>query len=121
MDKIILQYQEDSFPLLIGLPMYCNNQRLIKQFSSKIKKACKECFICVGGSQVMEYEKEILDDCQDIDFACTGEGEEIFLDLYNRLLSNTSLIGCDGISFRLEKDVYINNRRNVLITSRKLY
>lgn len=114
MVKIILNYQKSSFPLLIGLPMYCNNQRLIKQFSSKIKKACKECLICVGGPQVMGYEKEILDDCQDIDFVCTGEGEETFWDLYNRILNNTTLIGCEGISFRLEKDVYVNKRRKVI-------
>lgn len=114
MDNIILQYQNSSFPLLIGLPMYCNNIRLVKQFCNKIKKACKECYICVGGPQVMEFEREILDDCQDIDFVCTGEGEETYLDLYSRIQNNISLIGCESISFRVDQDVYINPRRKVI-------
>lgn len=109
--EIIRGYQQTGFPLLIGISMYCNNQALVREFCSEVKEACSKCYICVGGPQVMGYEREILNDILHIDFICTGEGELTILDLYHRLVNNQTCLGCLGISFRYQGSVYMNPPR----------
>lgn len=110
-DDILNQYDDNEFPNLIGVSMYCNNHSLVKHFCSKIKKVAPLCHVCVGGPHVYDYEYEILIDCPFIDSVCTGEGEKTFYDLANRLMSNESLIGCDGITFRQGNEITKNKKR----------
>ena len=109
--EVIADLKNVNGPILIGVAMYCNTVGLVKEFCKDIKKECKDCYISVGGPQVMGFETEILKDCVYVDFVVTGEGEETYLDLITRLNNNMSLHECDGISFRSGSEIVINKSR----------
>lgn len=101
-------------PDLIGLSMYCNNQNLIKIFSKKIKEIHKNCKIFVGGPQVMNFEKKILNDNSSIDYVITGEGEETIYELLQCLVCGKNISECNGITYRNNKNIVKNKLRTPL-------
>lgn len=84
MDEVLNSYK--GFPKLIGISVYCNTVDLVKLFCRKIKELSRECYIILGGAHVMGYEIDILTRMPDVDFVCTGEGEETMYELVNRLM-----------------------------------
>lgn len=109
-EEVLDAYKE--FPKVIGISLYCDNQHLVKLFCKKIKETSKECHIIVGGPQVLEFERDILERIPEVDSVCTGEGEETICEVVRRLKNNQSLLGCLGITYREGQNIVQNEPRN---------
>jgi len=68
------------------------------------KKINERCIIVFGGPHASMFYEDILKN-KEIDFLITGEGEETFLELIEKLLNNESVESVSGLSF------YKNNKK----------
>ena len=72
-------------------------------------------YITMGGFYVSLAYREILDDCQEIDYIMRGEGERTIAPFYKALFDGTSIAGIKGITYKkngemiTEKPDYIEN------------
>ncbi len=86
--------------------------------SFRVVSAAKELWpsshICVGGHFPTFKHQEILRSNSEVDSVVRGDGEETFLDLVERLSSNSSLDAVLGLSFRRGSQVVANPPRPTL-------
>jgi radical SAM superfamily enzyme YgiQ (UPF0313 family) len=98
-------------PHLIGISLmtfrYLDNYNLI----SNVKKAFPKIPIVTGGPHVMTFGKKLLEQCQAVDFAVYGEGEETLLELCN----GKELSQIRGLIYRKDDHVIFNGPRNNII------
>ena len=112
-DEVLSGYVE--FPQLIGISIYCNTIELMKEFVCRIKEYSPKCHVVVGGAHVMGFEEDILKRVECIDSVCTGEGEETIYELAIRLMKGESLLGCNGITYRNDKEIIKNEERKLMV------
>jgi radical SAM superfamily enzyme YgiQ (UPF0313 family) len=80
-------------PDVVGFSCYIWNFNLIKQITPQL-----DCTIVLGGPQVTDIEKDILQAHPEIDIIVTGEGEETFLELLEHFAGRKPLDGIAGIT-----------------------
>lgn len=83
---------------IIGITGQNNAYRFIKDFCWECKRRFPQIPIIAGGSFIFSQPEIILKRVP-IDVACTGEGDEIIVDLVNRLIKNESLEGLHNIAY----------------------
>jgi anaerobic magnesium-protoporphyrin IX monomethyl ester cyclase len=83
---------------IIGITGQNNAYRFIKDFCCESKRRFPHIPIMAGGSFIFSQPEIILRRVP-IDVACTGEGDEIIVDLVARLLKNETLEGLHNIAY----------------------
>ena len=83
---------------VVGITGLVNAYRYIKDFCFEFKRRFPETPIIAGGTFILSQPDRILERTP-IDVACTGEGEEVILELVTRLANNESLDGLNNIAY----------------------
>lgn len=74
-----------------------------------VKRAYPHLVIVAGGEHPTAMPEYVLQDCPDIDYIITGEGELAFLEFLHHHFAGTSVQDIPGIAFIGGDGVYINN------------
>ncbi|MEK6671901.1 MAG: radical SAM protein [Nitrospirota bacterium] len=84
------------------------------QTAKEIRIMLKNVFIAAGGPYPIAMRERCLDDTESIDAVVTGEGELTVVELLDRLSEGRSLAGLEGLVFRENGVVVINNPRPLI-------
>ena len=98
---------------ILAFGLYCDTVDDVLACSKAVKSAHPKVNIVLGGPNAKYYEKEILDENQQIDIIISGEGEETFLELAQFIIHKKGLIhDIKGICFRENQNVIQNPTRS---------
>ena len=116
LNALIVKFTEQ--PYLIGLNCFSSYQfPLVMSMAKKIKTVFPDIPICVGGSHPTFFAREILDNCEFIDYVVMGEGEEQLLALAMILSgkSNEKINNIQALGYRDKNGkVFVNPRNDYL-------
>lgn len=103
----------DSFkPDLVGIGcLFSGRFKNALLISQVIKKHYPELPIVLGGIHPTIFPREILSDYSYIDYIILGEGEYSFLKLIQAHFGNKELKTIDGIAFREDGEILINEKK----------
>ena len=101
--------------LILGITGLALHYRWIKQFSLKLKKASPETKIVVGGHVAPVYELILQN--TGVDYICTGEGEEMFPELIDKLNSSQPVDTVLGLAYRNSKNKIVKTGFRPLVKS----
>ncbi len=122
-EVMLMEENEDSIdyeriksfdPGLIGMPVYISTEHAVKRVSSQMKERMPNVLLCLGGCSPTYQGARILKEMPDVHFIIRGEGEQVLLELANRLSSGTSMDGLKGLIYRWE-DTIVDNGEQELI------
>lgn len=82
---------------------------LVLRTAEEIRKKFREAFFVAGGEHPTAMTEQVLS-TGIFDIVVKGEGEDTFLELVNKILSNQSWHEIEGIAYRDEKKRLINNK-----------
>lgn len=85
---------------LFGLSCWTANRRGVKLVTDAIRANHPSAHIVVGGPHATPLAKEVLQHYTAIDTVCTGESEQSFLELLERLATGRDTRGIAGTHFR---------------------
>jgi radical SAM superfamily enzyme YgiQ (UPF0313 family) len=97
-EEEIINIARNKPNLILGITGLALHYRWIKQFSLKLKKTSPETKIVVGGHVTPVYELILQN--TGVDYVCTGEGEEMFPELIEKLNNNQSVESVLGIAYK---------------------
>lgn len=94
---------------IIAFSVYIWNVDMILKLIRQLKKINPCVKIILGGPEVSYRSKELLEENEDIDYICVGEGEEAFPKLIRYLHRNNKLINNIGenITYRDENKIIV--------------
>ncbi len=110
-------------PQAIGFTVYNTNFMQCSLISEGIKAYNSDVIIIFGGPTPSVQSREILETVRSVDICVRREGEEIVLELLNKLInSNFNLNHVDlstikGITFRKEGKIVVNPESNILLSN----
>ena len=65
-------------PILIGLEVHIWNRRFVLELGELLRKVLPDCFLMLGGPEVMFRPAETFAAVPFVDFIVCGEGEEVY-------------------------------------------
>lgn len=96
-------------PDAVAFCVYIWNKAKTLVLCERIKKAMPDTVIILGGPEVAYNRKQVLQDCCFVDYILSGEGELILPKLLDYISSGLLPESIDGISFRKNGELIINN------------
>jgi len=105
-DKIVKKLSRCN---IIGASLYQWNYNFTLEICKQLKQKTPLCKIIVGGPQIKDLDKSLLENNPFIDIAVYGEGEEKFSAILNHLHSGEDLNIIPGIIYRKGQAVYATN------------
>ncbi|MCK4258261.1 MAG: B12-binding domain-containing radical SAM protein [Halanaerobiales bacterium] len=113
MDYILAEiYKKKSD--LVAFSCYIWNITQILELCKDLKKVSPEMKIILGGPEVSFDSEVILKDNPAIDYIIQGEGEEIFYDLMETLLSGNEVDQISGLTFRRGDEIVAGPARPLI-------
>jgi len=100
-EQLITELPRDS--KLYGFSLCITNYKKVYQLSAELKKINPDCLIFLGGHLATPAAKEILLDCQDIDFVVLGDGEVPIYEVIKAVRSNQDIEELPAIATRRTK------------------
>jgi anaerobic magnesium-protoporphyrin IX monomethyl ester cyclase len=85
---------------LFGMSCWTANRRGVKLVSELIRETHPNAHVVVGGPHATPLAKELLEHYPAVDTVCTGESEESFMELVDRVRSNLDTRGIAGTFYR---------------------
>jgi len=86
-----------------------------KKTAAAVRNILPEVYLAVGGPYPVALQEKCLADCPELDAVVTGEGEITVVEMLERLSSNKSLEGVEGIAFRAAKEIKKNPPRPLIL------
>ncbi len=91
----------DRNPLLCGVSLIYQMQRgWTEAFADTLKKLLPDCHIVVGGMYSTSAWSTLLQDLRSVDSVCLGEGDRVFVQLYEALRAGRDFRDVAGLAFR---------------------
>ncbi len=114
--KEFLAKEIESFsPDIVGLTAvtmtFDNGIDIVK----KTKEIDSSILTVMGGPHVSFRAPQTLNEYPELDFIVKGEGEEIILDLINRISAKESLDSIEGVYFRKNSEIIFNDKESYSI------
>ena len=84
-------YIGDHEAILIGLEVHIWNRRFVLELGELLRKVLPDCYLMLGGPEVMFQVEDVFNEARFADFIVCGEGEEVigeFLSRYTQLEHN---------------------------------
>lgn len=78
------------------------------------KESCPHTTTVMGGCHITFLTEETLKACPALDIAVIGEGEETICDLANALERNRDLTTVNGIAFKKNGKIHVNEKRRLI-------
>ena len=75
----------ESETILIGLEVHIWNRRLVLELGELLRKVLPDCFLMLGGPEVMFQPEKVFAEAAFADFIVCGEGEEAIAEFLQRL------------------------------------
>jgi len=119
LEELIAELKE---PYAIGIACYVWNFLGAKELAKLIKFKFPLCKIIFGGPSIPQESsriKNLLDNNSAVDILVHMEGEITFAEILKRLLNNSSLMSCNGITYRA-KNTYITTPKRERINDFKI-
>ena len=115
-DETIIEKIQKIKPDIVGITCIFSGQFSQVHLISKIvKKISKNIIVAIGGIHPTIYSKEILENCDSIDWVIIGEGEYSFLEAINKYYNNEDLFSIDGFAYRNNNKKIIVNKKTKFI------
>jgi len=111
--EIMLQLEAFQ-PQFVGLYSTTFGWDKAKKTAAAIREKIADVFLAVGGPYPVALQEECLADCPELDAVVTGEGEITVVEMLERLSSNKSLEGVEGVAFRTGKEIKKNPPRPLI-------
>ena len=111
---VIYERIEKIKPDMVGFTVYNMNYFQTLEISRKIKSNFPRILICLGGRKATDASLEILDECEEIDYIITGEGEYPMLELLNALKQDTPVAHIKNLTYRKNGKPVRNEDRTTL-------
>lgn len=109
LDSIVSRVEESD---LIGLSvMFSQDWPLTIELINKIKFKLPNCKIVIGGEHAAAEPKGALEDCLNLDFVISGEGDEPIKDLIHSLVNGSDLTNVSSLHFRNINNLIISNSK----------
>jgi anaerobic magnesium-protoporphyrin IX monomethyl ester cyclase len=107
LDSIVSRIEEAD---LIGLSvMFSQDWPLAVELINSIKAKLPSCNIVIGGEHAAAEPFGALEDCANLDYVITGEGDQPIVDLISALKTNAELSTVSSLYFRGENNEIIAN------------
>ncbi len=100
-------------PDLIALSFLTVGYQRAFNFKKSLKEAMPDKMYCSGGVHTSVKPKETLE-AFDLDFIVVGEGEDTMVEVCERLDSGKDLTDVNGIMYRKDGEVIVNERREMI-------
>ena len=114
-NSIILKIMEEYKPDLVGIGcLFSGLFSIVLSYASLIKEKYKNTKIVIGGMHPTLFNKEIKENCDDIDYIISGEGEIALLKLVNYLSGNLSIDDIPALTYKKNGNVVVNTNREVI-------
>lgn len=105
----VLDYVKEIKPDLLGMGAFTFQIGTVISFCDDVKRYFPNIKIILGGPHVSAEYESTLRNHSSVDFVCIGEGENVMLQLMERLSKNESVCDINGLAFRNENgDLVIN-------------
>jgi anaerobic magnesium-protoporphyrin IX monomethyl ester cyclase len=111
-EDIVKELIKDTYGL-IGLTMLTPMFAKVKQTAEIIKKTCPKAKIIVGGAHPTALPKRTLEEIQELDYICVGEGEKTIVELAQALEGKRHLDQIAGLAFRENGQIVLNPPREL--------
>lgn len=109
-DHVVKETIRRFAPDVVGISCYYNfSVQDAYKVAFLVKEVDPRIVTVMGGVYPSIYKQKILTDCQAIDFAMAGEGEQSFLDLLSKL-NNKRPLDIDGLLYRHNNEVIYNEK-----------
>jgi len=113
--KEIMREMEAYQPEFVGLYSTTFGWDRAKKTAAALRNILPEVHLAVGGPYPVALQEKCLEDCPELDVVVTGEGEITVVEILERLSSNKSLEGVEGIGFRAGKEIKKNPPRPLIV------
>ena len=100
---------------IIGITAQAHSVLKAIDIIQNIKKINNNSIVVVGGNFFTNTHDDALNRFNDIDIVVRGEGEITFYELVNAIQNNLSFAEIDGISYRKNGNIVVNNDRKAEI------
>ncbi len=110
----IMRQLEAFRPQFVGLYSTTFGWDKAKKTAAAIREKIADVFLAVGGPYPVALQEKCLADCPEFDAVVTGEGEITVVEMLERLSSNKSLEGVEGVAFRAGKEINKNPPRPLI-------
>ena len=84
------------------------------RIAQRIKKINKDITVIFGGPQADAVSDYLLNEIPEVDYCCSGEGEETIYPLVSGILGGEDVTGIDGLTYRDSEGKSVTNPRPVL-------
>lgn len=105
-------------PSIVGISCFTTMHfPVVRKLAMGIRAKEPNMVICLGGVHPTLYPYEILENCPEIDFIATGEGEDQIVSLANIIASGdfSCLTSIQALAYRNDENtIIINSRKNFL-------
>ncbi len=98
-DTQLVDFILEREPTWLGISLYLWNSERSLHIAMKVKERRPETYVIVGGPEVSADNTWVVDH-PSVDVAVSGEAEETFVHLFDRLVKGDSLDGLSGCSVR---------------------
>jgi radical SAM superfamily enzyme YgiQ (UPF0313 family) len=101
----------------VGIILYDRSKAEMKTFLKQVKKLLLNAFIAKGVCQATFSHIDIMKNCEYVDFVICSEGEKTFLKLTYSLCINSPLSKINGLTYKQESKLIVNDDRPFLSKS----
>ncbi len=108
-DKILAKQ-----PKIVSFYCRCDCFLVNIRIAQRIKKINEDITIVFGGPQADAVSDYLLNEIPEVDYCCSGEGEETVYPLMSGILNGGDVTGIDGLTYRDAQGVSVTNTRPVL-------
>jgi len=98
-DEELIKVLHNYKPEIVGISCITQEANNAHKIASYVKRMGRHIPVVAGGPHPTQFFEDVLKDVN-IDYVVRGEGEEVFLELCERLNSGCSVSGLVGVSFR---------------------
>ncbi|MBQ3073526.1 MAG: radical SAM protein [Ruminococcus sp.] len=84
------------------------------RIAQRVKTINKDITVIFGGPQADAVSDLLLDEIPEVDYCCSGEGEETIYPLVSGILSGGDVTGIDGLTYRNDEGKSVTNPRPAL-------
>ncbi|MBU1125900.1 MAG: B12-binding domain-containing radical SAM protein [Candidatus Omnitrophica bacterium] len=101
-------------PQMIGITcVFSSRWPFTQRLTQVIKKAFPDIPLVIGGIHPTTFPEHCLTSSS-ADYLIIGEGEESVIELFKHILANTKPYGVDGIVFKDEDRLYVNEKKHFI-------
>ena len=106
-DEEIAESIRGHAPLAVGISLYSDILRQIRDLTRLVRNACPESYIVLGGPHVSAVPVRTLEQFSEADYALIGEAEQSFPLLCEKLAASDAVAAIPGIVYRREGSIHM--------------